>query len=68
VGQSVKAALGVLLMSKNKIECNWSDAWLLLAIIYAGSGGANLERIIGLLQRVMVLITPSLIQMNWRVV
>ncbi len=33
-------------MSKNKIECNWSDAWLLLAIIYAGSGGANLERII----------------------
>lgn len=33
-------------MVKDKIEYNWSDAWLLLAIIYAGSGGATLERII----------------------
>jgi hypothetical protein len=33
-------------MGKNKIECNWSDAWLLLAVIYAGNEGANLERII----------------------
>jgi hypothetical protein len=33
-------------MRKKKIECNWSDAWLLLAIIYAGNEGANLERII----------------------
>jgi hypothetical protein len=33
-------------MTKKKIEYNWSDAWLLLAIIYAGNEGANLERII----------------------
>jgi hypothetical protein len=33
-------------MGKKKIESNWSDAWLLLAIIYAGDEGANLERII----------------------
>jgi hypothetical protein len=33
-------------MGKQKIEHNWSDAWLLLAIIYAGKEGANLERII----------------------
>ena len=33
-------------MAKDRIEYNWSDAWLLLAIIYAGSGGATLERII----------------------
>jgi hypothetical protein len=33
-------------MRKKKIESNWSDAWLLLAIIYAGDEGANLERII----------------------
>lgn len=33
-------------MRKKKIECNWSDAWLLLAIIYAGSRGATLERIV----------------------
>lgn len=32
---------------KDRIEYNWSDAWLLLAIIYAGwNGGATLERII----------------------
>ena len=35
-------------MAKVRIEYNWSDAWLLLAIIYAGSGGANLETIIAL--------------------
>jgi hypothetical protein len=33
-------------MGKNKIEFNWSDAWLLLAVIYAGREGANLEGII----------------------
>ena len=33
-------------MGKNKSEYNWSDTWLLLAVIYAGSGGATLERII----------------------
>ena len=34
-------------MAKGSIEYNWSDAWLLLAIIYAGrSGDASLERII----------------------
>jgi hypothetical protein len=33
-------------MRKKKIKSNWSDAWLLLAIIYAGDEGANLERII----------------------
>ena len=33
-------------MPKEQIEFNWSDAWLLLAIIYAGDEGANLERII----------------------
>lgn len=33
-------------MGKNNSEYNWSDAWLLLAVIYAGNEGANLERII----------------------
>ena len=33
-------------MGKNNSEHNWSDAWLLLAIIYSGKEGANLERII----------------------
>ena len=33
-------------MSKNKIKFNWSDAWLLLSVIYAGGEGADLERII----------------------
>src|SRR5687767_8133623 len=34
-------------MAKGSIEYNWSDAWLLLAIIYSGrSGAATLERII----------------------
>ena len=33
-------------MRKNKSESNWSDAWLLLAVIYAGPGGANLEKIV----------------------
>ena len=33
-------------MTKKKIEYNWSDAWLLLAVIYAGNEGADLERII----------------------
>ena len=33
-------------MSKNEIEYNWSDAWLLLAVVYAGKGGATLDRII----------------------
>ena len=33
-------------MIKNKIKFNWSDAWLLLSVIYAGSEGADLERII----------------------
>lgn len=34
-------------MAKGSTGYNWSDAWLLLAIIYAGGGGAaNLERII----------------------
>src|SRR5918993_141058 len=34
-------------MVKDKIEYNWSDAWLLLAIIYASrDGGATLEKII----------------------
>jgi hypothetical protein len=28
------------------LEYNWSDAWLLLAMIYAGPEGATLERII----------------------
>ena len=27
-------------------EYNWSDAWILLAIVYAGNKGATLERII----------------------
>lgn len=31
---------------KKKIAHNWSDAWLLLAIIYLGREGGNLERII----------------------
>lgn len=32
---------------KSDIQYYWSDAWLLLAIIYAGSGGgATLERIV----------------------
>jgi len=34
-------------MAKGSKDYNWSDAWLLLAIIYAGrGGGATLERII----------------------
>jgi len=33
-------------MHKNRTEYNWSDAWLLLAVIYAGGKGATLERII----------------------
>ena len=34
-------------MVKDRIEYNWSDAWLLLAIIYASrDGGATLEKII----------------------
>ena len=34
-------------MDKGRIEYNWSDAWLLLSIIYASRGeGATLERII----------------------
>jgi hypothetical protein len=33
-------------MSKNKIKFNWSDAWLLLSVIYGGDEGADLERII----------------------
>ena len=33
-------------MGQKRIEFNWSDAWLLLALIYAGNEGANLERII----------------------
>ena len=33
-------------MNKNKIKFNWSDAWLLLSVIYAGDKGADLERII----------------------
>ena len=33
-------------MGQKRIEYNWSDAWLLLAVIYAGNEGANLERII----------------------
>jgi len=35
-----------LRMGKKTIQFNWSDAWLLLAVIYAGNEGANLERII----------------------
>jgi hypothetical protein len=31
---------------EKKIAHNWSDAWLLLAIIYSGREGGNLERII----------------------
>ena len=31
---------------KEAPEYNWSDAWLLLAVIYAGPEGATLERII----------------------
>jgi len=31
---------------KKASEYNWSDAWLLLAVIYAGQEGATLERII----------------------
>ena len=33
-------------MIEKKIKSNWSDAWLLLAVIYAGGEGADLERII----------------------
>ena len=33
-------------MIKSRIKFNWSDAWLLLSVIYAGSEGADLERII----------------------
>ena len=33
-------------MTKKKIEYNWSDAWLLLAVVYAGPDGATLARII----------------------
>ena len=33
-------------MIKSKIKFNWSDAWLLLSVIYAGDEGADLERII----------------------
>lgn len=33
-------------MIKSKIKFNWSDAWLLLSVIYAGGEGADLERII----------------------
>ena len=33
-------------MIKIKIKFNWSDAWLLLSVIYAGGEGADLERII----------------------
>ena len=33
-------------MIEKKIKFNWSDAWLLLSVIYAGSEGADLERII----------------------
>jgi hypothetical protein len=33
-------------MIKSKIKLNWSDAWLLLSVIYAGDKGADLERII----------------------
>ena len=35
-------------IAKNKCEYNWSDAWLLLAIVYAGSGGANLQKIVAI--------------------
>ncbi|HEU0143522.1 MAG TPA: hypothetical protein VFQ47_01935 [Nitrososphaera sp.] len=45
-GGGLIRALGVLLMAKDKIY-NWSDAWLLLSIIYAGKpSGATLEKII----------------------
>jgi len=33
-------------VTKKKIEYNWSDAWLLLAVVYAGRDGATLARII----------------------
>ena len=33
-------------MIKSKIKFNWSDAWLLLSVIYAGGEGADLEGII----------------------
>ena len=33
-------------MQKREPQYNWSDAWLLLAVIYAGDAGATLERII----------------------
>jgi hypothetical protein len=35
-------------MREKKRECNWSDAWLLLAIIYAGTEGATLEKIVAI--------------------
>ena len=35
-------------IAKNKCEYNWSDAWLLLAIVYAGNGGATLEKIVAI--------------------
>lgn len=35
-------------MPAKKSEFNWSDAWLLLAIIYAGDEGANLEKIVAI--------------------
>lgn len=33
-------------MARHKYRYNWSDAWLLLAIVYAGRGKATLEKII----------------------
>lgn len=33
-------------MNQRELQYNWSDAWLLLAVIYAGNAGATLERII----------------------
>ena len=33
-------------MDADTPEYNWSDAWILLAIVYAGDKGATLERII----------------------
>ena len=42
-----KILFGGLRVVKSNIQYYWSDAWLLLAIIYASSGGdATLERII----------------------
>src|SRR5215831_16934722 len=43
----VNSTVGCLLMTSEDVSHNWSDAWLLLAIIYANqNGAATLNRVV----------------------